>query len=340
LIISTDYFFKDFISPNVNILFIVGKNVLENSIKLNELKNQLEISSKVTTIIKNSKLINENDVLSLIDVTYKFEIILCVGGGSVIDYAKSIIFHNLSKRRNDFKFFAIPTTCGSGSESTEFAVVYNDNIKKSLYSKILKPDYVILDKDFLNEIPNLVLWSSISDSFCQAIESLWSKNANTESLEYSIKALSLFKEGINNFINLDKEKLLKASYYSGNAINISKTTAPHAFSYYLTTMHNIPHGFAVLFTLEEFLKINLSDNLFKANFFDRINYIFKDYSDIILVIKKILKQSKYKYPITINSFNKCEKYINLERLNNNPVSISSSQIKKIYINSFNNLIDK
>jgi len=141
LIISTNYFFKNFISPNVNILFIVGKNVLENSIKLNELKNQLEISSKVTTIIKNSKLINENDVLSLIDVTYKFEIILCVGGGSVIDYAKSIIFHNLSKRRNGFKFFAIPTTCGSGSESTEFAVVYNDNIKKSLYSKILKPDY-------------------------------------------------------------------------------------------------------------------------------------------------------------------------------------------------------
>jgi alcohol dehydrogenase len=337
LIISTDYFFKEFINPNLNVLFIVGKNVLENSIKLNELKNQLEISSNVTTIKKNSKIIYENEVLSLIDVTCKFDILLCAGGGSVIDYAKSIIFHKLKNRRNGFKFFAIPTTCGSGSESTEFAVVYNDNIKKSLYSKILKPDFVILDKVFLNEIPNLVLWSSISDSFCQAIESLWSKNANTESIEYSIKALSLFKKGINNFIHLDKEKLLEASYYSGCAINISKTTAPHAFSYYLTTMHEIPHGFAVLFTLEEFFKINISDNLFRANFFDHISNIYKDYFDLILVVKKILKKSKYKYPLNINSFNDCEKFINLERLNNNPVSISSSQIRKIYINSFNNL---
>lgn len=325
---------NNFVKPSSNILFVAGSNMLKSSTKLLEFKKHLEsLSQHVETIQKKGSFIDESEIINFSDINEIPNLIVCVGGGSVIDYAKALIFYNFKSRRDEFKFFAIPTTCGSGSEATEFSVVYNKGIKKSLISKELKPDYVILEPEFLNEIPKQVLWSSISDSFCQSLESLWSKNASSESISYSRKALTLFKSGISDVNKLDKEKLLLASYYSGCAINLTKTTAPHAFSYFLTVKFSVPHGFAVLFTLKEFIEINLASEESKINFFKELNGIYIQLNDLYLVINKILKESGYKYMLDISSFNDCEKFINEDRLNNNPVKISKRNINTIYLNS-------
>ena len=325
---------NNFVKPSSHILFVVGTNMLKSSIKLLEFKKHLEsLSHHVETIQKKRSFIDESEIITFSNKNEIPNLIVCVGGGSVIDYAKALIFYNFKRKRKEFKFFAIPTTCGSGSESTEFAVIYNKGIKKSLVSKELKPDYVILEPKFLNEIPKQVLWSSISDSFSQSLESLWSKNASSQSISYSTKALTFLKSGISDVNKLDKEKLLLASYYSGCAINLTKTTAPHAFSYFLTIKFSVPHGFAVLFTLKEFIKINLASEESKVNFFKKLGGIYFQLNDLYLVIDKILKESGYKYLLDISSFNDCEKYINEDRLNNNPVKISKRNFNSIYINS-------
>ena len=73
------------------------------------------------------------------------------------------------------------------------------------------------------------------DAYAQTVESLWAKGATDESKRYARKALDLMAE---------KEFLLGA-YWAGRAIDISRTTAAHAFSYYMTATYGVPHGEAV-----------------------------------------------------------------------------------------------
>ena len=97
------------------------------------------------------------------------------------------------------------------------------------------------------------------DSLCQAIESLWSINNTVKSSKYALMSISLISKCLDNLESLtynDRSNLLKASSLSGKAINITKTTAPHAFSYYLTYYHSICHGQAVAMLFENFIDLN------------------------------------------------------------------------------------
>ena len=115
------------------------------------------------------------------------------------------------------------------------------------------------------------------------------------------------------------------SNYSGRAINISKTNGPHAFSYYLTFFHSIPHGEAVLLNFEKFLKMNFK--FINKNYQRIILNIFniKDLDELI----KWFQRYKFKYGLIksldfINNidYNSYRKSINEERLSNNPVKIN------------------
>ena len=77
------------------------------------------------------------------------------------------------------------------------------------------------------------------DALCQAIESLWSVNSNDISRKYATKSIELILNNIEGYLNNEKEALnnmLIAANYSGKAINITQTTAPHAMSYKLTSL--------------------------------------------------------------------------------------------------------
>ena len=133
---------------------------------------------------------------------------------------------------------------------------------------------------------------------------------------------------------------------SGKAINISKTTAPHAISYPFTAFYNIPHGHAVSLTLNKFLKFNF-DNMKKSscNFdlntrfkilfkltktknFDELDYFLKD-------LKKAayLEQNFLKLGINIKAAsNRIVGGLNDQRLANNPVTVSKKDIKYILEN--------
>jgi len=293
------------------------------------------------------------------------DLIIAIGGGSVIDMAKAI--NILSANTGDLEFkiknnqilekkscdlVAIPTTAGTGSESTHFAVLYINKTKYSLAKPSLLPEYAIVDSDFILNLDKYILVSSGLDALCQSIESFWAKNANTESRDYAFKAMNLlFPTLIELATNRNDElvgKMCLGSNYAGMAINISKTTAPHALSYALTSYYNIPHGRAVAFFMGKFFIIN-------SNYNDAENFSLDESIELSSIMQTIFdffkvkdgKECYHKWNNlleelevhhTFENYNldrtECKKIvmgnINIDRLNNNPVKLSSEAINFIF----------
>jgi len=197
------------------------------------------------------------------------DLIIAVGGGTIIDIAKiiSIAYSNgcekveeiLSDKTlgNRLDLIFIPTTAGTGSEATSFAVVYKNKVKISIDHKSLLPKYVVLDPLLLKSLPVPILNSTVLDALAQAIESIWARGGTEESREYSKEAIGLILD------NLDKENSIErlggfqvASHLAGKAINISKTTLPHSISYPITSYFGVPHGIAVFLTLAKVAELN------------------------------------------------------------------------------------
>ncbi|MEO7922195.1 MAG: phosphonoacetaldehyde reductase [Chitinophagaceae bacterium] len=201
-----------------------------------------------------------------IDMAYKefckdpSQAILAIGGGSVIDIAKAVIYQCIESLQPVPYFAAAPTTAGSGSEATQFAVIYRDKKKLSLVHEDLLPKLAILDPSLTTTLPAYQTAVSGIDVFAQAVESYWNKNATEESKQYAVDSISTWKDFYIKLVKepdiMAREKMLLSAYLSGKAINITRTTGPHALSYYLTVNHDIPHGQAVALFLPVFFFYN------------------------------------------------------------------------------------
>ena len=132
------------------------------------------------------------------------DLIVAVGGGSVLDYAKmanvientenlvkQIINSSYLIKKKFTQLVAIPTTAGSGAETTSSAVIYIDKIKYSLESEIIKPDYFFLIPKLAINAPKKIKSSSGFDSIAQAVESLISKQSNSQSIKFAKKSLNI-----------------------------------------------------------------------------------------------------------------------------------------------------
>lgn len=199
--------------------------------------------------------------------------VIAFGGGTAIDLAKMIAAfsqHEAAPREvapRGFSFpngslplIAIPTTAGTGSEATHFAVVYVEGQKYSIASRCLLPGWVIIDPKLTYSVPPRMTAATGLDAFCQAIESIWSVGATEESVGYAVEAARLAKNSLAEATHRSsapsRGAMCQAAHLAGKAINISKTTLPHAISYALTSDYGIPHGAAVATTLSCVLAFN------------------------------------------------------------------------------------
>lgn len=287
------------------------------------------------------------------------DVIIAIGGGSCIDVAKAIkLFSKLDSTKNYLSqkhiyvalpLIAVPTTAGTGTESTRYSVIYFEGEKQSLTNDSLLPNLAILNPIFLEHLPEYHRKSALLDAFCQAIESFWSVNSTELSQAYSKHSLELFLANYEAFLNNDQsvnEKIMECANYAGRAINITQTTAPHALSYKLTTLTGIAHGHAVSLTvphvLEEMLKN--SDNV---NDLRGAVYVQKMFSHLANFFSTSLEQLPVILKQTISNFNlgipaieekvlfKLTNSVNVERLKNNPVSLNYALIMKIYKSALN-----
>ena len=320
----------------------------------------------VESILYSGLNLTFNIIKNALNQLSKFspDIIISVGGGSVLDLGKvlsvinseqpalleEILTHKKEISGKPLPLVAIPTTVGSGSESTQFSVVYIEEKKYSFSHVNVLPNYVILEPEFVHNLPKSIIASSGLDSFTQAVESYWSVNSTKESLKYAKKAMELSVSNLEKSYGHDiksLENMQFAANLSGKAINISKTTAVHALSYPLTSNFSIPHGFAVGCLLPRIFSYNSKVNLSNVNDHRGISFVkhkireineilgTKSTNGTISLIKNLLinlgaNEFWHKIDVIIqNELPSISKGINPERLENNPVKINSDDLYSV-----------
>ncbi|MFT5856289.1 MAG: alcohol dehydrogenase class IV [Verrucomicrobiales bacterium] len=201
-----------------------------------------------------------------------FSAILAVGGGTSIDLAKLLKafarneeFNPMTLREPlvelwDIPLLAVPTTAGSGSEATHFAVIYDGHEKLSIADQHLRPDAAFLEPELLRSLPQAEAASGGLDALCQGIESFWSDHATERSLSLAADAARLAWETLESFVlertGASMDAMGYAALTAGKAIDLTKTTAPHAISYPLTSRYGVGHGHAVALMLAAILPFN------------------------------------------------------------------------------------
>lgn len=190
----------------------------------------------LTTVGENARKEDVDAKVALLPA--KVDAFIAVGGGTVLDTTKLLrsgFPDQLVDADRQPPFLSIPTTAGTGAEATRFAVYYDHGKKMSADDVRYLPTDVVLIPEFTATQSAYQRASTEFDAYAQAVESLWAKGATDESRMYATKALELMAKG---------EQML-GSYWAGRAIDISRTTAAHALSYYMTATYGIPHGHAV-----------------------------------------------------------------------------------------------
>ena len=186
--------------------------------------------------------------------------IMAVGGGSAIDVAKCIKLYctmpgdgadgswlKAEAVKNGIGLLAMPTTAGTGSEATRYAVIYYNNAKQSITSETFIPATVLMDPAALKTLPPYQRKATMMDAFCHAVESFWSVNSTDESKKYSSAAIRGVLENMDGYLaNTDEGNagMLLAANTAGKAINITQTTAGHAMCYKITGLFGCAHGHA------------------------------------------------------------------------------------------------
>jgi alcohol dehydrogenase class IV len=199
--------------------------------------------------------------------------VVALGGGTAIDIGKAAAALAPQERAaidclreprplpsRKCLLIAAPTTAGTGSEVTSFSVIYVSGRKHSLDDPELLPDVALVDPELSTGLPPKAAASAALDAISQAIESLWGVRSTETSRGYARKAIEIGLKNIREFCRqprLDsRTAMAHAALLAGQAINITRTTAPHAVSYALTTLFDIPHGHSCALTLPAFLLYN------------------------------------------------------------------------------------
>lgn len=204
------------------------------------------------------------------DLPQQPEVIVALGGGSVIDSAKvfaaargdfAAMDAYLKKRASmdtiaPWSLIAVPTTAGTGSEVTCWGTVWDNagGVKFSLAHPGLYPEYSIVDPELMVGKPRDLTIQTGLDALSHSLESLWNRSANPVSMAHAIAAargvLATLPQLVNDLTNTDlRAGMARAATLAGFAFSNTKTAIAHSLSYPITLRHGVPHGIACSFSL-------------------------------------------------------------------------------------------
>ena len=203
-------------------------------------------------------------------ILQELEVVVALGGGSVIDAAKaiaaapgefSLITRHLQEGSDTAGFsflpiIALPTTAGTGSEVTCWASVWDSQAGKkySLAHPRLFPEQALVDPDLMVTMPGKLTISTGLDALSHALEAIWNRNANPLSTELAVSAATgilatlpaLAKDLSARALRYE---MAKSALIAGLAFSNTKTALAHSLSYPITLQHGLPHGLACSFSL-------------------------------------------------------------------------------------------
>lgn len=234
---------------------------------------------------------------------FRPDVIIAIGGGSPMDAAKimwvlyehpeanfedmAADFMDIRKRIYKFPhmggkafFVAIPTTAGTGSEVTPFAIITDerDGTKYPLADYELLPKMAIVDADLMMNIPKGLTKASGIDALVHSIEAIGSTMATDFSDGMAYKAIQLifkylpraYKNGAND--PEAREGMANAATIAGIAFANAFLGICHSMGHKLGSYHHIPHGIAVSLVLNEVMKFNSAENPTKMGTFPQYEY--------------------------------------------------------------------
>lgn len=382
--------------------FIVTDRYLFNSGMVYNVTNVLEeigIDYQIYFDVKpDPTLTTINEALSIVR-TYEPDVIIALGGGSPIDAAKILWlmyerpetkFEDIAMRFLDIRkricsipelgqkalLVAIPTTSGTGSEVTPFAVITDDktHIKYPIADYALTPNMAIVDPNFVDTMPAGLCAASGIDALVHAIEAYVSCMATNFTNSEALEAIKLvfrylprsYTEGKND--PLAREKMHYASTIAGMAFANAFLGLCHSMAHKLGASFNIPHGIANALLLNQVIRYNATDCPEKQAVFPQYRYPCAknkyaqiadnigltgktDDEKVEKLIEAITELKKaVKIPLSIKEAGICEAdfYAKLDVMveqafddqctGANPVYPLMKDIRQLYINAFNGVI--
>ncbi len=293
---------SNFCAPTKIIWDIPSEDALDNIFKLEGWKRiGVVIDSKLRTIASSTPLISKLESLAE-DLTIfehnmpepdtdyadrvaeslrnkRLEVIIGIGGGSGMDIAKAVAVLLTNEKdtasyqgmmlveKPGLPTVMVPTTAGTGSETTWTAVFTNKKkmFKRGLNGPYLFARYAILDARLTNSLPpNLTLTTGM-DALAHSIESFTAKSSTIVSRMFSRQAFTLlfanFPAVLADGENLEaRSQMLLGSALAGCAITNAGTGACHSFAYPLGTHFHVPHGTAMAILLTTVMHLNAEKN--------------------------------------------------------------------------------
>lgn len=378
--------------------FIVTDKVLYDLGFTNSLTEQLErlgIDCKVFFDVEPDPTIATAKKGAAEMLAYKPDTIIALGGGSPMDAAKimwvlyehpEVQFDDLAMRFMDIRkrvyafpklgakamMVAIPTSSGTGSEVTPFAVITDEKtgVKYPLADYELTPDMAIVDAELMMKMPRSLTAASGIDALTHALEAyvsvLASEFTNGQALEAIRLIFKYLPEAYNDGLTNVKarEKMAHASTIAGMAFANAFLGICHSMAHKLGAMHHIPHGVANALLINEVIRFNAVDNPRKQAAFPQYKYPnakwryarVADYLNlggktedekVVLLIEKIEElKLKIGIPLTIKDAGVSPKkfYETLDSMSENafddqctganPRFPLISELKQLYINAF------
>ena len=224
----------------------------------------------------------------------KIDMIIAVGGGSTLDFGKAVAViarndgsswdyteradHAIKRPQKVLPMVAVPTTAGTGSETTPFAVLNNPKIKEksTIVSDYVFVDKVLIDPEMMYSMPRRLTASTGFDAFAHCLESYISLAATPFSRMTAMEGMRIIAENlplaVANGENRDaRAQMAWASALGGSAISSIGVTLPHSLGQPVGGFCGAPHGESVAACMVEVLKLSYSSS----------PQVFADVTDIL-----------------------------------------------------------
>ncbi len=287
--------------------------------------------------------------------------IIGIGGGSVMDSSKilsilakySVTTADLSQHSVPGKglpFILIPTTSGTGAETTPNAIVLfpERQLKIGIVSPFFIPEHVILDPELTLGLPPSLTASTGIDTVCHLLESFLAKKANSFSDMFALEGLKLMVNSLPIAFQDGKDLEARSSamlsaFYGGICISAAGTNAVHALSYPLGGMFKIPHGLAnsiLLIPVIEYEKDRIFSRLAMTAEVLGCSTGLGEYEDASSVVERLNSLIRYlQIPTNLQQFGVKPSALDYlvdaayeirRLLDNNPIKLNKNDIRAIY----------
>ncbi|WP_156424470.1 iron-containing alcohol dehydrogenase [Bacillus sp. FJAT-27445] len=293
----------------------------------------------------------------------EFDLIIGIGGGSALDATKLLsvlktndasvrgLLSGTQIEKEGIPTILIPSTSGTGSEVTPNSIVTvpEEELKVGIVSKFFLPKLVILDPILTLSLPKKITAATGMDAFTHSLESFISNKANPLSDMFALESIRLISSSIveayHNGSSIEaRQKMLLGSMYGGMALTSAGTAAVHALAYPLGGKFNIPHGEANSMLLPHVMEFNMDAITDKLVEVSKAMGIYSVQESREKLAEKVVEQiivwtNVLNIPQDLNAYGIKEDDISqlaesaskvTRLLNNNPKSLTISEIEDIY----------